>query len=272
MRRAVLQSVVAVRALRTKTGRLLPSTWADALLQFGLFLAAYSGYQVVRGLTDSSRELAIANADRLIEIERSLGTYFEPGLQQALLGSEWLIDAANFAYLNSHFVITTSFLVWLYLFRNEHFAFVRNMFLVAMAIALVGYAAFPTAPPRLLAGEGFTDTIAAFTGAAQDSQTVGLLVNKYAAVPSMHIAFSLMVAVPAMALARHAATRAAWSAYPLLVFFVIVVTGNHFWLDAAAGAAVACLAAAAARRLARLRPHAWAWPEPTREATAPVNA
>jgi len=260
-----------MRALGTRIGDVLPKTWADAGLQFLLFFFAYNGYQVVRGLTDGSRELAVANADRLIEIEKALGTYFEPGLQQALLGHAWLIDAANFLYLNSHFVITTSFLVWLYLFRNEHFAFVRNMFLIAMGVGLVGYAAFPTAPPRLLAGEGFTDTIAAFTGAAQDSDTVSLLVNQYAAVPSMHIAFSLMVAVPAIALSQHAIARAAWSVYPLLVFFVIVVTGNHFWLDAAAGAAVACLAVVAARRLARLRPQAWAWPEPTREATASAN-
>ena len=66
--------------------------------------------------------------------------------------------------MNSHFVITTAFLAWLYLFRNEHFYFVRNMFMVAMGLALVGYALFPTAPPRLFPGEGFTDTIAVFTG------------------------------------------------------------------------------------------------------------
>ena len=80
------------------------------------------------------------------------------------------------------------------------------------------------------------------------------------------------MAVPAATLARRSAARYAWSAYPLLVFFVIVATGNHFWLDAAAGAGVACLAAAAASRLGRLRPHAWAWPEPTREATAPSTS
>ena len=84
----------------------------------------------------------------------------------------------------------------------------------------------------------------------------------------MHIAFSLMVAVPAVALSRGIALRTAWSAYPLLVFFVIVITGNHYWLDAAAGAAVACLAAVAARALARVRPAVWSWPEGGREATA----
>jgi hypothetical protein len=247
----------------------LPKGIFDAVRQLLLFFLVYQAYQVVRGITDGGDEAAFSNAERLIDIERSLGAYFEPGFQQALLDFEWLIDAANFMYMNSHFVITTAFLAWLYMFRNEHFYFVRNMFMVAMALALVGYAAYPTAPPRLMPEEGFTDTIALFTGVAQDDQTVSVLVNQYAAVPSMHIAFSLMIAVPGMTLTRNLAARAAWTAYPLLVLFVIVVTGNHFWLDAAAGAAVACLAAIAAGQLARLRPAAWAWPdEATQEATA----
>ena len=256
-----------MRRPRSDSGPLLPKGWRDAAIQLLLFALIYNAYQLVRGLTDASRALAVANAERVVELERSLGAFFEPGFQQALLAEAWLVDLANFMYVNTHFVITTGFLVWLYLFRNEHFAFVRNMFIVAMAIALVGYALYPTAPPRLLPAEGFTDTIAAFTGLAQDDGTVGLLVNRYAAVPSMHIAFALMIAVPGMNLCRRAAPRTLWSAYPLVVLFVILLTGNHFWLDAAAGAAVACLAAVSARHLARLRPD-WAWPDGVREATA----
>ena len=249
--------------------RLLPRGWVDAGWQFLLFFAAYNGYQLVRGITDSGRQIAFENADRVIELERALGTYFEAGFQQGLISHlPWLVDFANYMYLNSHFVITTSFLVWLYLFRNEHFYFVRNMFMVAMGLALVGYTLFPTAPPRLFVSEGFTDTIATFTGVAQDDKTASLLVNQYAAVPSMHICFSLMIAVPAAALARSRAVRMLWSAYPPMIFFVIVATGNHFWFDAAVGAAVACAAAIAARYLARLRPERWSWPEEeTREAT-----
>ena len=248
---------------------LLPKGILDAGCQFLLFFLAYNAYQMVRGVTDGSEAEAMANAVNVIHLERSLGTFFEPGFQQALIDNfPWLIDFANFMYLNSHFVITTGFLAWLYLARNDHFYFVRNMFMVAMAIALVGYALYPTMPPRLFPGEGFTDTIASFTGVAQDSETAGALINQYAAVPSMHIAFSLMVAVPAAALSRHVIARTLWSTYPLCVFFVIVATGNHYWLDAAAGAAVACMAVLAARQLARLRPAAWSWPsESPREAT-----
>jgi len=243
-------------------GRLLPKGWGDLLLQFALFLIVYQGYQLVRGLADGQREVAFANGERVIDLERSLGTFFEPGLQQALLSHTWLIDLSNFMYLNAQFIITTGVLAWLYLFRNQHFYFVRNMFMVAMGLALVGYAAFPTAPPRFFAEAGFTDTIASFADVDQDGGAVGMLVNPYAAVPSMHIAFALMIAVPGMLLSRSAAARVFWSAYPLLVLFVVVVTANHYWFDAAAGAAVACLAALTADRvLSRIRPRAWSWPQ-----------
>ena len=236
--------------------------------QIAFFFVAYNGYQVVRGIADGRADTAMANGSHVIHLERSLGAFFEPGFQQAFLSHRWLIDIADWMYFNSHFAITTAFLVWLYLFRNESFNFVRNMFLVAMGLALVGYALFPTAPPRMFPEAGFTDTIDAFTSANQDSSFTSLLVNPYAAVPSMHIAFSLMIAVPAMTLVRSAWARALWSLYPMVVFFVIVVTANHFWFDAAAGAAVACLAAVTAHQLARLRPDAWSWREAVDEAPA----
>ncbi len=104
---------------------------------------------------------------------------------------------------------------------------------------------------------------------AQDSATADSLINKYAAVPSMHICFSLMVAVPVMNLAKHSWVRILATAYPLTVLFAIITTGNHYWFDAVMGAMVACLAAASARQLARLRPDHWSWREGARrEATA----
>jgi hypothetical protein len=241
-------------------GSRLPRGWTDLLLQLALFFGVYQGYQVVRGLSEGKSALAFDNAERIIDVERALGTYFEASLQSSLLDNEWVIDFANWMYVNSHFVITTSFLAWLYLFRNEHFYFVRNMFMVAMLIALTGYLLFPTAPPRLMPQEGFIDTIASFTAIEQDNKAVSLLVNKYAAVPSMHIGFASMIAIPGILLVRNRIGKLAWGLYPLLVLFVIVVTGNHFWLDAAAGAAVAAMAAAIAHRLlAPVRPGHWAF-------------
>ena len=235
--------------------------------QLALFGGAYCVYQIVRGLVSGEQGIAFSNAQHVIHLERSLGAFFEPGLQQAILSHHWLVDIANFFYLNCHFVLTTAFLVWLYLKRNDNFYFVRNMFLVAMGLALVGYGLFPTAPPRLVPNAGFVDTVGALTHANHSSLT-SFLVNAYAAVPSMHIAFALMIGVPGFVLCRTPAARMWWSTYPMLVFFVIVVTGNHFWFDAAAGAAVACMAAVAATQLARLRPRVWSWREAPDQAAA----
>jgi membrane-associated phospholipid phosphatase len=241
-------------------GDRLPKGWGDLWRQLGLFVLADLCYETVRGIAEGRTDVAFANANRLIDIESATGTYFEQDLQSALLSHQWLIEAANWMYMNTHFVITTSFLVWLYLFRNESFYFVRNMFMVAMALALVGYVAFPTAPPRLIPEEGFVDTITDFSQVNHDSALVKLFVNPYAAVPSMHIAFALMIAIPAISIARHAVTKALWALYPVLVLFVVVVTANHFWLDAAVGALVAGLAALAALRLlAPLGPPNWSW-------------
>jgi hypothetical protein len=241
-------------------GDRLPKGWGDAACQLGLFVLADLCYETVRGIAEGRADIAFANAQRLIEAERATGTFFEPDLQSALLSHQWLIEAANWMYMNTHFVVTTTFLVWLYLFRNESYYFVRNMFMVAMGLALVGYVAFPTAPPRLLPEYGFVDTITDFSQVNHDSALVKLFVNPYAAVPSMHIAFALMIAIPGFTIARHAASKLFWAVYPLLVLFVVVVTANHFWLDAAAGAAVAGLAALIAHRLlAALGPGSWSW-------------
>jgi membrane-associated phospholipid phosphatase len=131
--------------------------------------------------------------------------------------------------------------------------------MVAMAIALVLYAAYPTAPPRFMPEWGFSDSVAEFTGITASGSSADALYNPFAAVPSMHVAFALMLGLPMAAMARRTVVKALWWAYPLLVTFVVVATGNHWWFDAAAGAAVAAVSALAAVGFARTRPAAWAW-------------
>jgi len=241
-------------------GDRLPKGWGDAARQLGLFVLADLCYETVRGVAEGKTTAAFANADKIVDVEQATGTFFEADLQGSLLSSQWLIEASNWLYMNTHFVITTSFLVWLYVFRNDAYYFVRNMFLVAMGLALVGYTLFPTAPPRLLPELGFVDTITDFSQVNHDSALVKLFVNPYAAVPSMHVAFALLIAIPAFRISRHLVSRIFWALYPLLVLFVVIVTANHFWLDAAAGALVAVLAALIAHRLlAQLGPGSWAW-------------
>ena len=113
------------------------------------------------------------------------------------------MTGANWMYVNSHFVVTTTFLIWLYIARNHAYYYVRNMFMIAMGLALVGYMAYPTAPPRYLPEWGFTDTVAAFVGEAAE-QSANVLYNPFAAVPSMHVAFALMIAIPAIKLVKPA--------------------------------------------------------------------
>jgi PAP2 superfamily protein len=242
-----------------QSGRWLPNGWLDALRQLALFAGAYYVYRLVRGLVDGQAGLAFENARTLVDFERSLGLFFEPGLQAWAQAQGWPLTIANFMYVNAHFILTTTFLIWLYLLHNRAYYFVRNMFMVAMGLALVGYVAFPTAPPRFLPEWGFADTVAAWVGEGAE-KSADVLYNPFAAVPSMHVAFALMIAVPAFMLVRNRVLRVLWLCYPALVTFVVMATANHFWMDALLGALVAGVSAwTAAYAFARLRPDAWAW-------------
>jgi membrane-associated phospholipid phosphatase len=244
---------------RVSALRRLPQGWLDVVRQLLLFAGAYYVYRIVRGIVDGQAVQAFENGRALVYLEREMGLFFEPALQDWAQGHDWIMWVANTMYVNSHFIVTTAFLVWLYLARNDAYYFVRNMFMVAMAFALAGYVAYPTAPPRFLTEWGFTDSVAEFVG-NEAEMTASVLYNPYAAVPSMHVAFALMIAVPAISLVRHRSLKLLWGAYPLLVTFVVVVTANHYWIDAALGAMVAGASAWAARSaLARMRPAAWAW-------------
>jgi hypothetical protein len=170
-----------------------------------------------------------------------------------------VIDAASWIYINAQTSVTVGSLVFLYLFHNQRFYFVRNMFMVAMGVALLGYTLFPTAPPRFFPEWGFVDAVSNFANVRHDSTAVNALFNPYAAVPSMHVCFALMIAVPLSRVVKNPIGRWFWRLYPLLIVFVIVATGNHFFADAFLGACTAGFSALAARWLARTRPAVWAF-------------
>jgi hypothetical protein len=237
--------------------RHLPKGPVDLLRQIVLFCGAYYLYRLVRGLMDERASDAFTNAHDIVRFERSLGLFPEPSIHGFAVRHEYLADVASWMYVNSHFVVTTLALAFVYLRRNDAFYFVRNMFMVAMGIALVLYVLYPTAPPRLLPELGFTDSVANFTGVTAKDSSV--LVNPYAAVPSMHVCFALMIGLPMARLVRRRWAAVLWRLYPLLVTWVVIATANHWWYDAALGAATAALAyATAAGVFARLRPDAWA--------------
>jgi hypothetical protein len=247
--------------LNILVARFFPRGPFDVAKQILLFAFAYYGYRIVRGAVDDPMGTAIAfhNARQLIEIERSLGLFVEPSVQAWAAARPLILDFASWVYINAQVTVTVSALGYLYLAHNRSFYFVRNMFAVAMGLALVGYIVLPTAPPRFFPEWGFVDSVSDMVGVTHDSVAVNALFNPYAAVPSMHVAFALMIAVPIARLAKHRVTRVVWSLYPLLVTFVIVATANHFFIDAFLGALTAAAGAWAAACMGRARPASWAF-------------
>ncbi len=252
------------RALRVIDDRLLPHGWKDLVRQLLLFTGAFCLYDLVRGLVGHPGYYKpFGDAMRIIDVERALHIFVEPSINAWVQNQHLLMDAADWVYLNGHFFVTVGALAFIYTRRNDSFYFVRNVLMVAMAIALVGYWLYPTAPPRLMPEWGFTDSISQFvTGGAgwSDNTPAGAFVNAYAAVPSMHVCFALIIGFSMSRLVRRRAARIAWLLYPLLVTFVVVATANHFFVDVFLGALTAGASAVFAKRLlARARPRVWAF-------------
>src|ERR1700722_6003169 len=239
--------------------RILPHGWLDALRQVSLFAAAYFAYRLVRGLVEGDANEAFAHARDLISLKRTLHLFVEPSIQTWASGSHVVMLIASYIYVNAQTSVTFGALLYLYLRHNGNFYFVRNMFMIAMAIALVGYTVFPTAPPRFMPEWGFIDTFSDLTGVhvSHASGTMTALFNPYAAVPSMHVAFALMIGWPLAKLAQHRIGRLAWGPEPSLMAVWSVLTANHFILDALLGALTAGASAYGARWLARARPAVW---------------
>jgi hypothetical protein len=242
--------------------RFLPRGWSDLLRQIGLFALAFAFYDLVRGLVDNAGGYKpFGDAMRIIDLERTLHVFVEPSIQSWATGQHWLMDAADWTYLNGHFLVTFGALAYIYLRRNSHFYFVRNMFLIAMAIALVGYWLYPTAPPRLFREFGFTDSVSQFLlggTASTDDGPAKAFINIYAAVPSMHVCFAAMIGLSMARMAARRVAQVAWCLYPVFVTFVVVATANHYLTDVFLGALTAGAAALLSERLlARARPGAW---------------
>jgi PAP2 superfamily len=244
---------------RSLKARLLPHGWLDALRQVCLFGAAYLAYRLARGLVEGDTSAAFAHASDLISIERTLHVFVEPSIQAWASGSHLVMVLASWLYVNAQGSITIAALLYLYVRHNSCFYFVRNMFMIAMAIALIGYIVFPTAPPRFLPEWGFIDSVSDFTGVhvSNASGSMSAMINLYAAVPSMHVAFALMIGWPLARLSRRRVVSVLWLLYPFLMTFVILVTANHFIVDALLGALTAAASAYGASWLGRVRPAAW---------------
>jgi PAP2 superfamily protein len=214
--------------------------------------ALYGLYEVVRGFGGENLAGALGNTDDIVALERHLGVFVERSVQQSVDGVSLLPALLGIAYIALHFVGTAVAVVWVHRRHPSAYPMVRTTIVASTALALVGYLAYPAAPPRL-ADLGFADTVTEHTGLNLSSDLLGSFYNPIAAVPSLHFGYALIVGVAVAALAGRPAIRIAGALYPAVMLFVIVATGNHFLFDAAAGAFTVGVAAAAARWLTSAR-------------------
>jgi hypothetical protein len=230
-----------LRGVIDAIGRRLPRGWRHFLSQLALFICFDIAYEATRGLSDGARSVAIRHAEDVVSAERTLGIWREQGIQHWAMNAPGVVlEVANWTYLQCQFTITFGFLLWVYLWRNDAWSYLRNTVIIGFSIGIVGYLAYPCAPPRLLPsslGYGFVDTLQHGSASAQGG-LVSALANPYAAMPSLHTATSLLVGSSGVMLCRSLIGRAIWALYPGLVVFSIVATANHFLLDAIAGAGV----------------------------------
>jgi hypothetical protein len=227
---------------RDRLVSLLPRGPWDLVRQIVIVSLFDIAYELSRVVATGGRGAALAHAHSVVDTERSLGIFHELSVQRFALHSPGIVlDIANWTYFNAQFTVTFAFLLWAYLRHTDRYWTIRNTIIAADAIGLIGYLAYPTAPPRMLPRLGFTDTLNQ-AAVNHHSGAIASLANPYAAMPSLHTAYALIFGVSGVVLARRWWIRGMWALYPGLVVFSIVATANHFLLDAVAGAAVAVLA------------------------------
>jgi hypothetical protein len=223
--------------------RRLPKGWGDLFLQLGIWFGFFGIYQIARGIADRIPSEAFGNGQAVIYIQRALHSLIEPDLQRvAIHTGGFFLDALNWTYWLSQFSVVGIALLWIYLFRNEAFTHVRNWLLAANVIGLLGYVALPTAPPRMFPEYGFVDTLAQSASLNHGSALIELASNPYAAMPSLHAADALIIGFALASLVNSRWLKMLWTLWPSWVWFAVMATGNHFWLDIAAGIGVALLA------------------------------
>lgn len=232
--------------------RILPGGWVDLARQLAIWFGFLLVYQLARGIADRNPARAFENGLKVIGFERNANALYELTLQRIVDSSELLESIASWTYWSSEFTVVGLALLWVYLRRNEAFTRFRNTILLANALGLVGYVLLPTAPPRMFADVGFVDTLAAFGSLNHGSGLIELAANPYAAMPSLHAADALIVGLTLAAVVRNRALKVVWALWPLWVWFCVMGTGNHFWLDVVAGNLVALIAVAIVYRV-RLR-------------------
>ncbi|MEU3694025.1 phosphatase PAP2 family protein [Streptomyces griseoviridis] len=214
-----------------------PRLWFEILL----IAVSYWTYSLIRNAVPEQRGQALRNADWLWRLEHQLGIAVEQSVNHAVNSVTWLIVGMNYYYATLHFVVTLGVLVWLFRSHPGRYAATRLVLFATTGVALLGYYLYPLAPPRLMNGGGFIDTVMVHeTWGSMASGDLKNMSNQYAAMPSMHIGWSLWCGLTIFALASVPWARVLGLLYPTLTLVVIVATANHFWLDAVGGVLCLC--------------------------------
>ena len=200
-------------------------------------LGAFGLYNLGRLVATEELDRADAHAQAILDIQRWLQLPAEVSLQTWALGHEWLIDLANRYYVSVHFPLTIAVLVWLYRYRPTTYTWAKRALLLATGVALVCHVLVPVTPPRLLSTLGMVDTGHADGMSIYQAPVLGSMSNEYAAMPSLHVGWALLLAVVLIAAGR-TRWRWLWLLHPLATMFVVLSTANHYWLDGLAGSAL----------------------------------
>ncbi|MEV4683867.1 phosphatase PAP2 family protein [Streptomyces kurssanovii] len=213
-----------------------PSIWFEVML----IAVSYWTYSLIRNAVPEQKSQAMRNADWIWQLEQTLGIAVEESVNHAVNSVTWLIVSMNYYYATLHFVVTIGVLVWLYRVHPGRYGAARLVLFATTGVALVGYYLYPLAPPRLMNGQNFIDTVLVHdTWGSMASGNLKNMSNQYAAMPSMHIGWSVWSGVIIFALATAPWAKILGVLYPTMTLVVIVATANHFWLDAVGG--VLCL-------------------------------
>jgi membrane-associated phospholipid phosphatase len=197
-------------------------------------------YFVVRANVIDRPEVAIENARRIVDIEQSLGIYAEASWQRAILDSGLLVRLFNFVYFWLDFPLIAALGLWMYAKRRPQYTFTRDAILFSGALALIVYNLLPVAPPRLLPETGLIDTLQVFNNASYQAQSTAFFVNPYAAMPSLHVGWAVVVATGmVLAFPGNRLVLALAAVHVLAQSSSTVFTGNHYFLDGAGGLAAA---------------------------------
>jgi hypothetical protein len=214
----------------------------NGIRELALVAAGLLIYYLIRGFVADEFAEARAHALVIVQVERALHLFHEPQLQRLLDGSLLQIQFWNSVYFWGHAPVIIAIGLWLYLQHRSHYSLIRNSFLLSALAGLLVYWLFPVAPPRLLPGFGFVDTVQRYSSISYQAQSLKPFVNPFAAVPSLHFGWSLLIGVGIIRATPRPIGWVCGLLLPALMLIAVVATANHFVFDAVAGLVI-CLGA-----------------------------